>query len=1054
MRSTGRLSSQTIPDSTIFLSKEEDVSTAFTIQHSILSPLFWGILFLSTLCCSSLAMAASPRYHLDVSFQPDEHRLQAKANIALPAGEEWHLYTGGLDIDEVIIEEEGNPPFSLPLPEGDSLHMHAARNSQQITISYSLQIPPGSGDNLISPDGIVLTSAWHPLPSREMLFSLSADLPSGFSGISESDTLPNPQEDGKMTTSFSQPVQSIHLAAGPYQVKKEEVRKGLILSTWFFPEDQPLSQGYLDAAKAYLLRYEKEIGPFPYTHYAIVSNRLPSGFGMPTFTLLGQMVLRLPFIKETSLGHEIVHSWFGNSIEVADDSGNWCEGLTSYLADFSYADDRGESAAHRKSGLINYQSYVQPGSAISLQDFHSASHQQATAKAIRAVGYNRGAMLFHQLQQLLGPEYFSQGIRLFASTFQGRPASWEDIRKVFEATSGKDLKPFFFQQLTRTDTPEIVVKELRSEDRQDSSLLHFTVKQLTPQPYSLQVPILVETAAGEKRFVREITEQETKISLSLPGPPLSIALDPEFDLFRTLTSAEFPPVWSRFIGAQNKLILLESEKAAAPLTPFIHWAENQGWSIADSESVTNQQLSENSILFLGAGGPAWRSLFGDSPQAAEGFDLLVQSNPLNDKEVIALVSSTSTEETKRVLSKLSHYGKYSSLSFLQGKIETKKIAASDNGLDYLLETLPNGGQTRPIESFDQILTTLAENRVIYLGETHDSLADHLLQLRIIQGLQKKGLDLAIAMEMFPQSSQQALDTYVLEKKEMEETEFLRASRWFEVWRHDWRLFRPIFNFCRRHKIPVYGINVDRAIVKNVFAEGNTDGLTEEQNENIASDRDLSLDGYVERLRLIHGFHADVPHGQGKGLAGFVQSQAIWDESMAENIIRILRDNPDKTLVVIAGAQHTRKDSGIPPRVLRRLPLKQASVLNLYSDNPPAHPEQYADFFFLAEPRFLKAKGKIGIALNPEEHNGELRLRITGVSPTGKAGEAGIEKNDILLSVQGQPVKNMEDIGVLMMDSKPGDQLKITILREKEGANPEEKELSVTLSNPKKMMPHP
>ena len=141
----------------------------------------------------------------------------------------------------------------------------------------------------------------------------------------------------------------------------------------------------------------KEIGPFPYNHYAVVSNRLPSGFGMPTFTLLGQMVLRLPFIKETSLGHEVINSWFGNSIEVADGSGNWCEGLTSYLADFSYAADKGEGASHRKAALVNYQSYVHQGSASPLFDFGSASHNQPMAKAKRAVGYNRSAMLFHQL---------------------------------------------------------------------------------------------------------------------------------------------------------------------------------------------------------------------------------------------------------------------------------------------------------------------------------------------------------------------------------------------------------------------------------------------------------------------------------------------------------------------------------------------------------------------------------------------------------------------------------------------------------------------------------
>ena len=32
---------------------------------------------------------------------------------------------------------------------------------------------------------------------------------------------------------------------------------------------------------------------------------------MPSYTLLGQTVLRLPFMVKTSLGHEIAHNWWG-----------------------------------------------------------------------------------------------------------------------------------------------------------------------------------------------------------------------------------------------------------------------------------------------------------------------------------------------------------------------------------------------------------------------------------------------------------------------------------------------------------------------------------------------------------------------------------------------------------------------------------------------------------------------------------------------------------------------------------------------------------------------
>lgn len=1011
---------------------------------------------LGFLLYSNSCLAEPSRYHLDIRFLPEQQTLLGKATINIPSGKEWHLYTGGMEIQEIILKEEGKASFTMPLPRKNSIGMYASDSNLQVTIRYSLKIPENTGDNLIGSRGIVLTSNWHPQPQENMLFSLTATLPQGFQGISESDTLPKQTTDGTMSSSFSQPVRSIHLAAGPYQVEQETIREGLILSTWFFNEDQELSRGYLDAAKAYILRYEKEIGPFPYDHYAIVANRLPSGLGMPTFTLLGQVVLRLPFIKETSLGHEILHSWFGNSTQVADNSGNWCEGLTSYLADFSYAADRGDGISHRKAALTTYQSFVHPNSAMPLIDFSSASHNQPLAKAKRAVGYSRSAMMFHQLRGIMGPEYFVQSLRLFASSFKGKAASWQDLQTVFETTSGKDLTQFFKQQLTRKDVPTLQVTNIRTQNKQDTSILDFTISQATKQPYTLMIPIRVKTMSGSQDFIREITEQKTAISISLSSPPLSFTVDPDYELFRRLTVSEFPPVWSRFIGAEHKLLIVGKDQEQSPFAPFIKWAEQQDWTVIDDESVSNQQLSENSLLFLGTESAAFKSLFGGESPAQEGFQITVQNNPLNKKEVSVLARSSSDLETTQVVHKLNHYGKYSSLSFEKGRIRQKEITPSSNGIEYQLERLPRGGSAATMDTFDQVITELAKKRVIYLGETHNSLADHLLQLRIIQGLHQKGLDLAIGMEMFPASSQQALDDYLLAKSPaMDEAEFLRASRWFSVWRYDWRLFRPIFNFLRQNSIPVYGINIERKIVSSVFTDGNTDALSPEQTETIAKERDLAVEGYVERLSQVYQGHTKSPHGKDKGISGFVQSQAIWDESMAENIATIFQKDPKKTVVVIAGNQHTRKDSGIPPRLARRIDLPQASVLNLYANSPPMTPSAQADFFFLAAPLFLEAKGIIGIILDPKkDENDQEFLRVKGVSHAGKAKDAGIKEDDIIATINGQAVKNMEDIGILMLDSRVGDILKMTLLRKDPSGEQQEKEISVELSSPTKPLSHP
>ena len=65
---------------------------------------------------------------------------------------------------------------------------------------------------------------------------------------------------------------------------------------------------------------------------------------MPSFTLLGPQIIRFPFILTSSYPHEILHNWWGNSVFVDETRGNWCEGLTAYIADHLMQEQRGEDA--------------------------------------------------------------------------------------------------------------------------------------------------------------------------------------------------------------------------------------------------------------------------------------------------------------------------------------------------------------------------------------------------------------------------------------------------------------------------------------------------------------------------------------------------------------------------------------------------------------------------------------------------------------------------------------------------------------------------------------
>lgn len=182
---------------------------------------------------------------------------------------------------------------------------------------------------------------------------------------------------------------------------------------------------------------------------------------------------------------------------------------------------------------------------------------------------------------------------------------------------------------------------------------------------------------------------------------------------------------------------------------------------------------------------------------------------------------------------------------------------------------------------------------------------------------------------------------------------------------------------------------------------------------------------------MHQAHTSGNHGQGSS-SGFIQAQGLWDETMAVNIVRFLEKHPDHRMVVLAGSQHTRKDSGIPPRVASRMEVKQASLLNIYEDSFPDNLMETTDYYFLADNSRLPQTPKIGLVLSPTSaDNTEKGLIIEELSPHGKAGEAGLNKGDILVRLDTTAITDMADLRIAMLDTRQGDVVEAEVLRGKD-----------------------
>ena len=217
---------------------------------------------------------------------------------------------------------------------------------------------------------------------------------------------------------------------------------------------------------------------------------------------------------------------------------------------------------------------------------------------------------------------------------------------------------------------------------------------------------------------------------------------------------------------------------------------------------------------------------------------------------------------------------------------------------------------------DQALKRLEGIRIILVGEHHNSAVHHEAQLQIIKVLHQAGRKVAIGMEMFRRDSQADLDRWTSGN--------ISAERFKPVfkdnWNYAWDLYRPIFEYARREKLPMVGLNVPGAITAQVAFHGFESLSTDQKNglEGITCDVTAEYRDFIQRA---YGVHA---HGR-MDFGRFCEAQLVWDTAMAMYAIDYLRQSVDTVLVILAGSGHARK-MGIPSRIAKTSKLPAAVLL--------------------------------------------------------------------------------------------------------------------------------
>ncbi len=640
------------------------------------------------------------RHDISATLDPARHTLAARDALTLRPGGATRLSLGLSRRAAVTSVTSGGRPVSFTFTAG-SLALGTPEGGQgdtvELTVTYEAvfddPVPenpvytedPGYGvAGAITDRGTYLSgeAAWYPdIPDSEAVFRVRVDAPAGIEAVTSGRRVLRETSGGRTVSEWetARPLSGLSLSAGRYAVHEGAAGKVPVYA-YFSPENDDLAGKYIRAAASSIAFYDNLLGPYPFEKFAVVENFFPTGYGFPSWTLLGKSIVRLPFILETSLGHEIAHSWWGNGVLVDYSQGNWCEGLTTYVADYLSRERVSPEAAreYRLKTLRDYASLVPPDKDFPLKEFASRSDP-----ASRAVGYGKAMMVFHMARRRMGDDAFWKGLRAVVREKMGRRASWDDFGRAFARRDEPDLASFFRQWVDRPGAPVISLGDVAA--RREPGAWKVTGRLVQEKPYyDIRVPVSLATAEGAVDTVAPLSGKDALFSLRVNAKPQRVTADPDADVFRRLPLSEIPPAVNGIRGSTSLVAV-----AARSLPPetleaakvILEALGRDDVPLLREETTSPGQLAAHDVLYLGAPegsghlpplpkglslGPRAFTLEGTAYDAPGDAIFVVLPHPADAGRVCAVFLPLSPGAAAEAGRKVPHYGKYSYLAFSSG----------------------------------------------------------------------------------------------------------------------------------------------------------------------------------------------------------------------------------------------------------------------------------------------------------------------------------------------------------------------------------------------------
>jgi len=271
-----------------------------------------------------------------------------------------------------------------------------------------------------------------------------------------------------------------------FVVRKSEIKlpnTGNTVATWamFTPQNAKSWKNGTKYINDALYYYSKWNGDYPYKQCTAIDGTVSAGGGMeyPNVTIINSTTDTLQM--DIVITHEVGHNWFYGILGSNERLHPWMdEGINSFnelrYAKTKYPNEilsrqlTGNKIPRKIIGLLEYKNqyfYHIFYNALAVNNVTQPIELKATAFTpinYGSIVYQKTAICFEMLQDFLGYEMFDKCMHNYFDKWKYKHPQPEDIRAVFEATTGKNLSWFFDEVINTDKKVDYKIKNVKYDD--------------------------------------------------------------------------------------------------------------------------------------------------------------------------------------------------------------------------------------------------------------------------------------------------------------------------------------------------------------------------------------------------------------------------------------------------------------------------------------------------------------------------------------------------------------------------------------------------------------